>query len=244
MSDTSTRHSLAAPVAALIPAYRAAPSVFDVVHATARHVRQVIVVDDGSKDDTARRAAEAGATVLPHARNLGKGAALKSGFAYCRAQGYRLVVTLDADGQHEPAFIPELLDCQRRTAAPLVIGSRRLAGDMPPLRRFGNRFSSFWLKLVSGYRHLGDSQSGFRVYDLQAIPPDVLLSPGTGFEYEYQVILALARRNLPIATAEISTVYGRYPDVASNFRAGKDTARIIATYLAHALAKRRGGRKT
>src|SRR4029077_15932239 len=124
-------------VVALIPAFEEGPRVGAVVLRATAHL-PVLVVDDGSPDDTAARAEAAGATVVVQRPNQGKGAALRAGFAWALAHDADAVVTLDADGQHDPDEIPTFLDAFDRTAADLVIG-RRDFSLMPPVRRLSNR---------------------------------------------------------------------------------------------------------
>ncbi len=110
----------------------------------------VLVIDDGSTDDTSRVAREAGAEVIEHPENLGKGAALKTGFEYALERGYEAVVTLDGDGQHDPAAIPQFLEALEKTGADIVIGTRMHAvGEMPKLRIWTNRTTSRVVSLLS-----------------------------------------------------------------------------------------------
>src|SRR5207249_4799634 len=151
-------------------AYEAAGTVAGVVEATRRIVPDVVVVDDGSSDGTCDAAARAGARVLRLPSHQGKGAALKSGFGHALKAGGDAVVTLDADGRHEPR---RMLECWRRTGAALVIGSRaHLEEERTRVRRFGNGFSPRALSYFSGVS-IADAQSGFRLYDaalLRALP--------------------------------------------------------------------------
>jgi glycosyltransferase involved in cell wall biosynthesis len=245
-------------VCVLIPALECGGTVDPVVagvRATAPGLR-VVVVDDGSHDDTGARAAEAGAVVLRHARRGGKGAALATGFAWARARGCDAVVTMDGDGQHAPAELPRLLEAHQREPEALIIGARAIGrqvaaarthraaasqvaaarahraaasvdGPMPALNQFGNRFSTYWLGLFAG-QPVGDSQSGFRVYPggLLAEPPRT-----TGFEVETELLLRAARLALTIRTVTITTIYQPPAERTSHFRPVTDTLRIIALVL-------------
>ena len=132
-----------------------------------RQLPSVLVVDDGSTDETASRAQAAGAVVVRHERNLGKGAALKTGLSHALKLGYEWAVTLDGDGQHAPEDLPLLLHCAEKTGALLVIGNRmNEARKMPWLRRQVNRWMSRQLSRRAG-RHLPDTQSGFRLIHLR-----------------------------------------------------------------------------
>lgn len=161
-------------VLAGIPAYNEADTIGEVVQGAHEHVDEVLVVDDGSDDATAAQAREAGATVVEHERNRNYGEALKTVFreAYRRDVGH--LVTLDADGQHDPADIPDLVDTQRETDAEVVIANR-FDGDtsMPLYRRVGTRLingvTNVSLNIVSPRTTFGDTQNGFRAYDAAAV---------------------------------------------------------------------------
>lgn len=158
-----------------VPAYNEAGSIGDVVERASRH-GNVVVVDDGSDDETAAVARAAGAAVVEHARNLGYGAALKTLFAEAqRARASNLVV-LDADGQHDPADVPKLVDEQRSADVEIVIGSRFAEGaetNAPLYRLVGlfvvNLLTNLSLGAIREGDRVGDSQSGFRAYDRRAI---------------------------------------------------------------------------
>lgn len=211
---------------AVIPAFRAAPWVGDVVRGVRATGLPCYVVDDGSPDDDAARAAAAGAVVLAHAVNRGKGAALRTGVRRARADGHDCVVALDADGQHDPASIPALLAAA--ADAELVIGCRRRdPRRMPWTRRCTNGSSSLLLSRICG-RWLRDTQSGYRVYRgaaLALVPPD-----HDRYDAESEWLVRIARAGLRIAEVPIETVYGP----PSRYRAVRDTlliARVILEYL-------------
>jgi glycosyltransferase involved in cell wall biosynthesis len=150
-------------VMGLIPALDAGDTVGLVAAGALKYLDKVVVVDDGSSDDTAANARAAGATVISHSRNLGKGAALKTGFEYALGRGYDAVVTLDADTQHDPDEIPALLK-EAEKGAGIVIGAR--LGDkekVPPARYYTNMVGVAAISWRAKNRLL-DSQSGFRLY--------------------------------------------------------------------------------
>jgi glycosyltransferase involved in cell wall biosynthesis len=207
--------------AAIIPAYRAEPSVAAVVRGALDHVDDVVVVDDGSDDRTAEVAADAGARVLRHARNLGKGRALRTGFEHVFERGHDRVVTLDADGQHLPGEIPALALAAVR--AHLVVGSRdHLFGEMGTVRRLSNRWSSALIAAVAGLA-LSDVQSGFRVYARELI--DAVGFPEPRFEAESAVIVRAARRGFSIVATPVRLGFadGR---TTSHYRPVVDSVRI------------------
>jgi len=165
----------------------------------------VIVIDDGSTDDTAERAAEAGAVVVEQRPNQGKGAAVRAGLRRALAEGAVAVVTLDADGQHDPAEIPRLLEAYRRTDADLVIG-RRDFSRMPPVRRLSNTLGTAAFSWTVG-RAIPDNQSGFRLLG-RALAERIAGGGEPGFEYDVEMIVTAIRDGLRIEWVPISTIYG------------------------------------
>ncbi len=158
--------------AVIIPAFNEGERIRDTISAiTARHDAEVVVVDDGSHDDTTTIASAAGATVLRLPFNLGYGAALQSGFKYARRKGYRYVVQMDADGQHDPSYIPDLLERVTGGEADVIIGSRFLEDTgyrMPLARRLGVRIFSAIVSLVTG-RTVKDPTSGYQALNEKAL---------------------------------------------------------------------------
>ena len=196
-------------VCVLIPAYREERRIAAVVREVRDYCPDVIVVDDGSPDDTAKAAAEAGATVLEHVHNQGKGAALQTGFDHARAHGYDLAITLDADGQHAPSDIPAFLQAYERTRSPVLVGNRMNdIAAMPPLRRFVNRFMSDLLSRVMG-QHVPDSQCGFRLYHRSAFPQDAPGAHSRRYAAESEILLRLSLQGCKIGAVTIQTIYGQ-----------------------------------
>lgn len=194
----------------LIPAYQEEASIAAVIHETRDFCpdADIIVIDDGSSDATSRAAREAGAVVLEHVRNQGKGAALRTGFDYATQHNYELAVTIDADGQHAPSDIPAFLQARARTGASVLIGNRmdNLTG-MPPLRRFVNRFMSALLSRQMG-QYVPDTQCGFRLYHRAAFPYNELTKGSQRFAGDSEVLLRLSLRGFHIGSVPIQTIYG------------------------------------
>jgi glycosyltransferase involved in cell wall biosynthesis len=187
----------------------------------------VVVVDDGSSDQTSALSEAAGAVVLRHAHNRGKGAALQTGFAYALKRGAAAVLTLDADGQHDPADIPRLVSAARRSPGKIVIGARLAdKNKIPPLRYFANRFANFWIAWAAGYP-IEDSQSGFRVYPAPLLARvRVPHGPGKGFVFESEILIEASRlgyESVAVAVAAIYPLEGR----PSHFRQFVDVERIV-----------------
>ena len=186
---------------AIIPAFQTESSVGEVVSATRRLIPDVLVIDDGSTDGTARAARDAGAEILRFPVNRGKGIALRSGFSRAIENGCDAVVTLGADGQHDPGEIPKIIDRWRETQAGLVIGSRaHLEWEMTPKRRFGNRFARRAISFFAGLP-VPDAQSGFRVYDAKLLRSVPLR--GVRYELEAEVIVRAARRGFRVESTPI-----------------------------------------
>jgi glycosyltransferase involved in cell wall biosynthesis len=190
-------------VLGVIPAYEAAHLVGDVVRGARRHL-PVLVVDDGSRDDTSGAAAREGAEVVRQEPNQGKGAALKTGFRYALDRGFQAVLTLDADGQHDPAEIPAFLATWRGDRPDLVVGARDF-GDMPPTRRFANTVGRWALSRAVG-QEIPDNQSGYRLLSRRLVEA-TLESDEAGFEFEVDMVLICLRRDWPIAWVPIRTIY-------------------------------------
>lgn len=197
-------------VLAVIPAFNEEGRIGSVVGRTLPHVDGVLVVDDGSADGTTREAQEAGAAVLRLDRNGGKGTALAAGFAHARRAGATAVVTLDGDGQHDPAAIPALVRPVLAGAADIVIGSRfRGTGTPAPLYRvLGLHVLTETTNLGSGVR-VTDSQSGLRAFSLRALERVRLRERGFGVESEMQ----FEARKHRLRVAEVPVVVS-YPEQA------------------------------
>ncbi|MFC1671620.1 glycosyltransferase family 2 protein [Planctomycetota bacterium] len=189
----------------LIPAYNAAEFLESVVAQSLEWDLPVVVVDDGSSDATAEVAERAGATVVRHPSNMGKGKALSTGFQYAHDNEYAAVVTLDADGQHDPGEIGAFLEEHERSGADIVIGTRmRNVEGMPWLRRLVNRSSSFLVSKITGMR-ITDCQSGYRLVRTcawQEVKPE---SPR--FDAEPELLFGAAKRSFTITEVPIRTIY-------------------------------------
>jgi glycosyltransferase involved in cell wall biosynthesis len=192
---------------ALIPAYQEGPRIGAVVSAARRHL-PVVVVDDGSTDGTADAAVVAGAEVLRQHPNAGKGAALRAGFRYALASGLDAVVTLDADGQHDPDEIPRFLEVFAARRPELIIGERD-PRSMPAVRHVSNVLGGAMLAMALG-RWVPDNQSGFRLVG-RSLMRAMLESDESGFEFEVEMIARCLALGLPIEAVPIRTIYGGEP---------------------------------
>ncbi len=192
-------------IMALIPAYKEAGRVGAVVRATLPHL-PVLVVDDGSPDNTSEAARAAGAVVIRQEPNQGKGAALLNGFKHCLAQGVDAVVTLDADGQHDPAEIPLFIAEFERQHADLIIG-RRDFSKMPFPRNITNRIGT-WSFSRAMKQFIPDNQSGYRLHSRRLIEA-ALESREHGFEFEVEIIVRCVLEGFKIAWVPIKTIYNQ-----------------------------------
>ena len=211
--------------ACVVPAYNAADTleqVIDGVRQTVPRVR-VVVVDDGSTDQTREVADRVADDVVGFDLNRGKGAALRAGFEAALAERCSTVLTIDADGQHDPAYAPALFSALTRVD--VVIGVRKRNGsDMPFYRRLSNALSSAAVSACTG-RRFTDSQSGFR-----AVRAEVLrrIEPaGDRYEYETDFLIQAARGGWRIGAVPVSTLYGEW--ARSHFRTLGDSARVVWT---------------
>ena len=217
-------------ILALIPGYQEGPRIAIVV-AGARAYLPVIVVDDGSTDDTAVQAEAAGATVLRQVPNAGKGAALRAGFRYALEHGAEAVVTLDADGQHDPAEIPAFLAAFAASRPELIVG-RRDFGSMPPVRRLSNTLGG-WVFSAAVGRRVADNQSGYRLIGRRLMTA-LLDSDESGFEFEVEMIARCIALGLPLTDVPIRTIYGGEPShirpwrhFTQFLRVSRDARRIV-----------------
>lgn len=192
-------------VCAIIPALNASATVGRIIDRVRQLGLDAIVVNDGSTDATVQAATTAGARVISHVSNQGKGAALRSGFAVALQFGYDAVVTLDSDGQHDPEDIPRLLDACRTQEALIVVGHRIVDGErMPAMRRWTNRMMSLLVSLVAR-QVIPDSQCGLRVIRREVL--QTLRLTGERFDLETELLLAAAARGWPIRSVPVRTIY-------------------------------------
>ena len=221
----------------VIPAYNEARTIRRLAQAALALCVRVLVVDDGSSDDTAEQLQDLPLTLLRHPVNLGKAAALRSAFAHALALGAMCVVTIDGDGQHDARDATKLLAVWRRQSDRLVVGSRlHDRARIPRARYFGNRTACFWISWAAGHP-IADTQSGFRVYP-RAVMKIALeeCASCSGFTFESEIIIAAAHRGHRTLAVAIGACY---PADArpSHYRAGPDTMKIIAMVATHLLSR-------
>jgi glycosyltransferase involved in cell wall biosynthesis len=212
---------------AIIPAYRAAGSVVDVVRET-RAIwpvpDAVFVVDDGSTDGTGELARAAGAVVLSHSTNRGKGAALRTGMAHASKCGFDVAVTLDADAQHPPAEAVRLALMENDPNA-LVLGIRDLVrAGAPRPNQISNKISNFFLSVFTR-KILTDTQCGLRRYPIATTL--ALGGRDDGYAYEAEIIMRAIAASVRIVEVPIDVIYPPAHERVTHFDSVRDPARII-----------------
>ena len=220
--DTAQVTDLPHSLMALIPAFQEGPRIGAVVTTARRHL-PVVVIDDGSLDDTAAAAGRAGATVLRQVPNAGKGAALRAGFRHALATGVDAVVTLDADGQHDPDEIPTFVRAFQGSRPELIVGRRDFSA-MPPARRLANTVGGWAVSAAVG-RHVPDNQSGYRLVG-RTLMEALLDSDETGFEFEVEMIARCIALGLPLSWVPIRTIYAGEPSHIRPLRHLREFARV------------------
>ncbi|MGW8225754.1 MAG: glycosyltransferase family 2 protein [Anaerolineales bacterium] len=190
-------------VLGIIPAFNEDQRIEKVVQGALVHL-PVLVIDDGSLDKTSRVAEQAGAQVIQQTPNQGKGIALRRGFKHALDNGYQAVVTLDADGQHDPAEIPTFLGAYQAGDADLIIG-RRDFKEIPPIRRLANSLGKWSFSWAVGQR-IEDNQSGYRLLNRRMME-SVLDSQESGFEFEVEMIVICIQSDYRLEWVPIRTIY-------------------------------------
>jgi len=219
MTETDVRSQ----TAAVIPAYQDEKHIGDIVRRTRERLDHILVIDDGSSDQTAHRAREAGAEVLLHDQNRGKGEAIKTGLGHWSAREVTWAILLDSDGQHLPEEIDRFIAAAASATEPTFFIGNRMndTARMPFVRRVVNRYMSSEISRVCGQR-IPDTQCGFRMLHRQLIPE--LLGGAHRFEYETEVLIIASRDGYRIESVPITTVY---TDQVSKIHPVRDTIRFF-----------------
>jgi glycosyltransferase involved in cell wall biosynthesis len=209
--------------AAVIPAYHEAHHVAEVARRTRAQLEHVLVVDDGSNDETADQARVGGAEVIVHSQNRGKGETIRTGLRYWFERGMDYIVLLDADGQHLPEEISHFVDAAgQKPDVKIFIGSRMNdTTSMPFVRRMVNRYMSRKISRACG-QNIPDTQCGFRMLHRDLVPD--LLSGADRFDYETEMLLIASRKGYRIDAVPITTVYS---DEVSSINPMRDTLRFF-----------------
>ncbi len=211
----------------IIPTYNNAGTLGSVIGEVLHYCSDVIVVNDGSTDDTAGIISSFGEQILSlhQDRNRGKGVALQCGLAYAVRLGFRHAITIDSDGQHYPSDIPVFADAIEQNPDALLVGARNLQAErMPGKNTFANRFSNFWFRLETGIR-LSDTQSGFRAYPLDRISISSHLLTG-GYEFELEMLVFSAWKGVEVRNVPVRVYYPPEGERVSHFRPLRDFTKI------------------
>jgi glycosyltransferase involved in cell wall biosynthesis len=213
--------------AVVIPVYNESTTIREVVLAALTQVDEVIVVDDGSADNSHKQLDGLKIHVLRHQQNQGKAQALQSGFDQAIKLNAEMIITLDGDGQHKPQEIPNLISAAQNNPHCLIIAARlKQCQNAPKLRRFANRFADFWVSWAAGYP-VTDSQSGFRLYPLKLLKEVRLTtSKEKGFVFESEIVIEAASHSFYSVSVPVESIYhaGRRQ---SHYKPWTDTWRIV-----------------
>lgn len=212
----------------VIPAYNESATIGDVIKRCLLLDVEVIVVDDGSSDDTAGIVRQFPVELLGNSANAGKAKTLSRGLRRAVERGAEIVATLDGDGQHRPEDLPALLACAEKHPDSIVIGSRlHDRAAFPRARYVGNRIADFWISWACGYR-VEDSQSGFRLYPATLVDSlDIPHGPERGFVFESEILIEAARSGVRSYSVPIPALYDGTLVRSSHFRPLRDVVRIV-----------------
>ncbi|TDX02270.1 glycosyltransferase family 2 protein [Dinghuibacter silviterrae] len=207
----------------IVPTYNNAATLGDVLRGLLTHTPHILVVNDGSTDDTAHLLeAFPDVALVSYPRNRGKGWAIRQGFAKARDLGYRYAITIDSDGQHFARDLETFATASKSHPDALLIGARNMANaGQPGASSFGNRFSNFWFRIETG-RRCPDTQSGYRLYPLERLQG--LTWWTRRYEFEVEVLVRAAWKGIPVIAVPVSVCYPE--NRVTHFRPFKDFARI------------------
>ncbi len=219
-------------VCVIIPTFNNAGTLAKVIEDVSKHTSQIILVNDGSTDNTSEVLAYFPQIEgISYKRNKGKGYALKTGFTLAKEKGYEYAITIDSDGQHSANDLPAFAKKLEEESEAIIIGSRNMEKEgIPGKSSFGMKFSNFWFWVETGIRH-PDTQSGFRLYPLRFIEPKKFLT--RKFEFEIEIIVKLAWKGVKVLSVPIEVHYQKNEDRISHFRPFADFTRIsiLNTFL-------------
>ena len=213
-------------ICVIVPTYNNSGTIADVLSRIYKITQNIIVVNDGSNDNTKYILQNIGfsLTIVEYEQNRGKGYALKCGFRKALSMGFRNAITIDSDGQHFPEDIPILVDAYREHPGALVIGVRNLSQDnMPGSNTFANKFSNFWF-CVQTLVKLKDTQSGYRLYPVSRIKTSWIFT--SRYEAELELLVFAAWHGIDIRQVDVRVYYPSPEERVTHFRPGYDFFRI------------------
>lgn len=221
---------------AVIPCYNEEVTIGSIVLKTKQYVDKVLVVDDGSVDDTANIAKQAGASVISHKENLGKSTAIRNGFKYALAHKFDYVVTIDGDGQHNPAEIPTFLENVVNNGYDITIGIRYGNNtEMPMWRRIGKRILDYATSFGNGGT-VTDSQCGFRAFNKKAVKTLTPKMMGNAFSVESEQLIKAHELGLSVAN---TTVTCKYKNLDTSTKNPTSHGSSVLSYVIWLVAQRR-----
>lgn len=212
----------------IVPALNAEDTLPELITRLKAHIslKSLLIIDDGSTDNTSKVATDRGAKVIRHVKNQGKGAALRSGFDYARElKNVDAVITMDADLQHAPEDLIHLIAIREKMRPNIVLGMRTIYGTKMPIdRRFSNTLTSFMVSIRTGVK-IKDSQCGFRLIGREVLDGINLVS--NGYEAETEFLIKAAKQGFTFASVPIRTVYGSEKSHMTRWHTTKQFVRIL-----------------
>lgn len=213
-------------IAILIPAYNEEKTIEHIVQSCLRYSHNVIVIDDGSTDDTIQKITALPMTLLTNQTNLGKGAALKKGFQHVVAKKFLGVITIDADGQHDPNDLPKFFEIASQFSKSIIIGARKLKTEAAPRQRWiANKIADFFIS-IAAKKKLQDTQSGFRYYPADFLKMFSLHAQANRFAFETDILISAVRAGLLVYYVDIFSCYPKCAR-ASYYRTLQDSFEIF-----------------
>jgi glycosyltransferase involved in cell wall biosynthesis len=215
-----------------IPLYNNRKTIKSVVEGALKSGLDILVVDDGSDDGGAELLEPLGVSVLVHSRNMGKGKTISSAAGWAQERAFSHIITIDADGQHDPSDIGKFVDKIMENPKQIIVGARDMAAANAPFSsRLGKCLSNFWLKIIAGTT-LPDSQCGFRAYPLNAL--NMTECRSSRYDYEIEILVRSSWAGYGVDSVNVSVEYTKETNKASHFKPWLDNfrcAKIFASLL-------------
>lgn len=230
----------------IIPTYNHGSRVRKVVVNALPYVSHILVVVDGSTDNTLEQINELPIEILQFPQNRGKGAALKMGFREAERAGWDYAITMDSDGQHQAEDLPKFIDAIGQHPDTIIVGDRDMSSPaIPSSSKFGKNFTNFWLKVETGIK-IADGQSGFRSYPVKAV--NSLRTWFNRYEFEVEILARAAWAGIPIVSIPIRVDYHPEGQRITHFRPFLDNVRtsclntILVAQRMFGLSRKAGAR--
>jgi glycosyltransferase involved in cell wall biosynthesis len=219
-------------VCVLIPTFNNAKTLVQVINDVADYTRNIIVVNDGSTDNTSEILGQFSfLNIVSYDRNQGKGMALRLGFKRAVELGYEYAISIDSDGQHYAEDLPKFIEKLREYPRAIIVGARNMEQvGVPGKSSFGNKFSNFWFRLETGIK-VGDTQSGYRLYPVRLLADKTYIT--RKYEFEIEVLVRAAWSGIDVVEVPVKVFYAEKGQRVSHFRPFRDFSRIsvLNTFL-------------